>query len=1035
MMEKLIRFSVEQRWLVLLFTLLAVLGGIWSFRHLPIDAVPDVTNVQVQINTPIEGLAPEEVEKTVTYPIETAMGGIPRVEQVRSLTRFDLSQVTVIFAEGTDIYLARQWVNERLQEAAEGLPPNAKPKLGPVTKGLGEIVHYSVEAKRPAEGEARIAELMRLRDIQEFYVRPRLLTVPGLADVGTIGGYERQFLVQPRPDEMAAYGIHFDDIAEALEKVNRNVGSGYLQQTAEQFVVQGLGRLKNSEAIRQVPVKTLENFRTLRIGDIAEVREGPGLRMGAALVNGKEAVLGTAMMLIGENSRQVSQAVTGRIQEIRGELPVDVDLELLYDRSDLVDATLSTVEHNLLYGALLVVIVLLLLLGNIRAALITALTIPLCLALTFLFMKPLGISGNLMSLGALDFGILVDGVVIVLDNCVRRIELRSRSLGRPLSPVEKRETLIEAAVQVRTAAGFGELIILAVFLPIFAFTGIEGKMFIPMAATFMIALASALVLSFTTAPALASILLSGKSSDREPWLMAAIRVIYLRVLGATLRIPRLALTLAFGLVLFSFFLFSRLGAEFIPRLNEGSLVLQFLRPTNISLSEAVNMQSLSERIIGEFPEVSHVFSRVGTSDVATDPMPVSLVDTYVMFKSLKDKSEGLTRAIAERLESEIPGQRILLTQPIEMRFNELLEGLRSDVALKIFGEDLELLAGFAKQAQELIQKVPGIAEVETDVQGLSPLLRIEPREEVLAKLGVSTQEILDTIAIAIGGREVGAIYEGVRHYPLVIRLEEGLRANLEALKKIPVGIFPNQTLPLDRLAELRFEDEVGTLFREQGKRRVAVLINAADRDIAGLVKRAQADLKDRIQLPQQYFMEWGGNFKNLLEARRRLLYLVPGVLLLVFLMIHFAFRNWLQTLLIFLCIPFAWVGAVFSMRLMEIPFSLSAAVGFIALSGIAVLNGLVLTNFYNDLHQEGLRGAEWVRRGASVRLRPVLMTALVEIFGFLPMMLSTGVGAEVQRPLATVVIGGILSSMILTLLLLPCLNELLEDRIYRLRKA
>lgn len=1030
MMEKIIRFSVQQRWTVLLLTMLAVFGGIWSFRQLPIDAVPDVTNVQVQINTPIDGLAPEEVEKTVTYPIETAMGGIPRVSQVRSLTRFDLSQVTVIFEDGTDIYLARQWVNERLQEAAGHLPGNAKPKLGPVTTGLGEIVHYSVEAKKPATGEARIAELMRLRDLQEFYVRPRLLTVPGLADVGTIGGYERQFLVQPRPDDMAAYGIHFDDISEALEKVNRNVGSGYLQQTAEQFVVQGIGRLKDDASIRQVPVKTLENFRTLRIGDIAEVQEGPGLRMGAALVNGKEAVLGTAMMLIGENSRTVSKAVTQRIEEIRRELPADVELELLYDRSALVDATLGTVEHNLLYGAALVVVVLLLLLGNVRAALITAVTIPLCLALTFLFMKPLGLSGNLMSLGALDFGILVDGVVIVLDNCVRRIEESSRQRGRALNPAEKRETLIEAAVEVRSAAGFGELIILAVFLPIFAFTGIEGKMFIPMAATFMVALASALILSFTTAPALASILLSGKSSDREPRLMAAIRKIYLAFLNATLRIPRLALAAAFSLVLISLFLFSRLGGEFIPRLNEGSLVIQFLRPTNISLAESVNMQSLSEGLIREFPQVSHVFSRVGTSDVATDPMPVSLVDTYIIFGSMRDKSEALTREIAEKLESRIPGQRLLLTQPIEMRFNELLEGLRSDVALKIFGEDMELLAGFAEQAKEIMEKVPGMAEVETDVQGKSPLLRIEPRQEILARLGVSTQEILDTIAIAIGGREVGSIYEGVRHYPLIIRLEESLRANLEALKKIPVGIYPNQTLPLEQLADLHFEQEVGTIFREQGKRRVAVLMNGADRDIAGLVRRAQAALKDKIALPQQYFSEWSGNFKNLLQARQRLLYLVPGVLLLVFLMIQFAFRNLIQTLLIFLCIPFAWVGAVFSMLLMEIPFSLSAAVGFIALSGIAVLNGLVLTNFYNDLRKEGWSGVDWVRRGASVRLRPVLMTALVEIFGFLPMMLSTGIGAEVQRPLATVVIGGIFSSMVLTLLLLPCLNLLLEKRIY-----
>lgn len=1037
MIARVIRFSVRHAWTVLFLTLIVLAGGWWSFLRLPIDAVPDITNIQVQINTPIQGLVPEEVERTITFPIETAMAGIPSVVQVRSLTRFDLSQVTVVFQDGTDIYRARQWVNERLQEVGTELPPQAKPKLGPVTTGLGEIIHYRLEAEKPAEGEARIAELMQLRALQEFYLKPRLLTVKGVADIGTIGGYQRQFLVQPIPERMATYGIHFDDIVEALEKTNRNVGSGYLQRKDEQFVVQGVGRLESLEAIGQVPVRTLESFRIVRIADIAEVREGPGLRMGAALVNGRESVIGTVMMLIGENSRTVALAAAQKIAEVEKELPEGIRLEILYNRSDLVNATLRTVTHNLLFGAALVIFILLLLLGNLRAAAITALTIPFALLMTFLFMKPLGLSGNLMSLGALDFGIIVDGVVIVLDNCVRLVEGRARALGRPLSRIELKETVADAAIQVRTAAGFGELIILLVFAPIFAFSGVEGKMFIPMAATFMLALFSALILSFTAAPALASLLLSRRAADREPRLMSWIRGAYLPLLNGTLRFPRAALAGALFLVTASLFIFFRLGGEFIPRLNEGSLLFQFVRPPGISLQESIAQQEVSERVILGFPEVLNVFSKIGTADVATDPMPINLVDTFVMIRGFPEKSRQSEKSLREltermkgRLEAEVPRQEILVTQPIAMRFNELLEGVRSDISLKIFGEDLETLSSLAEKAASLIEGVPGVSEVETDIQGKSPLLRMEPRPEVLRELGISSHEILETIDIAIGGRKVGAIFEGVRHFPLVIRLKEEMRSNLEALKQIPVGIFANKTMPLGELATLRFEEMFGTILREQGKRRAAVLINSEDRDVENLVTEARSVIEKNLSLPEQYFMEWGGNFKNLLEARRRLVFLTPLVLGLVVLMIYAAFRNFLQTFVILLCIPFAWVGAIFNMVVMKIPFSLSAGVGFVALSGIAVLNGLVLTGFYNDLRKQGLKGEEWVRRGALVRLRPVLMTALVEIFGFLPMMLSQGVGAEVQRPLATVVIGGIFSSMILTLLLLPVLYRLLENKIF-----
>lgn len=1039
MINRIIHFSVYHRWMVLLLTMLVLAAGYWSFRHLPIDAVPDITNVQVQINTPVHGLDPEEVERTITYRIETAMGGLPQVNQVRSMTRFDLSQVTVVFDDNTDIYLARQWVNERLQEVMGDLPAMAKPRLGPVTTGLGEILHYRVDVPTPALGQKRIDQLMDMRALQEFYIKPRLLTVDGVADVGSIGGYQRQFLVQPNPEAMVYFGIHFDDISEALEKINRNVGSGYLQQTAEQFVVQGVGRLEGVEQIKQVPVKLLESLKTIHIGDIAQVREGPDLRMGAALVNGHEAVIGTVMMLIGENSREVSEAAARKIAEIQKELPSGIQLEILYNRSDLVNATLSTVEHNLVYGAILVTVILMLLLGNLRAALITALTIPFSLLMTFLIMKPLGFSGNLMSLGALDFGIIVDGVVIVIDNCVRKLQEAKVRLGRSLDDKEFKDTIVAGAVQVRAAAGFGELIILIAFAPVFAFTGIEGKMFMPMAGTFMIALFSALILSFTTAPALASLFLRGRIAEREPRLMAGLKRIYLPVLNGLLRFPKIAISAAVILIISSVLTFTRLGAEFIPQLDEGSLVLQFLRPAAISLDESIALQQVSEEIIGEFPEVETVFSKVGTADVATDPMPIYLVDTFITFKGFPDdkaflkKKSQLVDNMVVTLKAQVPGQRVLVTQPIAMRFNELLEGVRSDISLKIFGADLEVLKALSQQAEDSLRELPGVGEVEADLPGKSPLLRIKPREDFLQRLGISPYETLETIAIAIGGKMVGWVYEGIRYFPLVIRLEEEVRSNVEALEEIPVGIFTNKTLPLGELAEFGFEEMFGTILREQGKRRVAVLINAEGRDTAGLVKAAQESLQGSLSLPPGYHMEWGGNFKNLIKARNRLALAAPLVLLLVVLMIYTAFRNYLQTLLILLCVPFSWVGGVLNMLIMDIPFSISAGVGFMALSGISVLNGLVLSNFYNDLKASGVSGLELVRSGALIRLRPVVMTALVEIFGFLPMMLSTGIGAEVQRPLATVVIGGILSSMVLTLLLLPILYRMLEQRVWPTR--
>lgn len=1038
MINKIIHFSVYNRGVVLLFTLMAAVAGWFAFERLPIDAVPDITNVQVQVNSQVEGLAPEEIERGVTFPIEASMSGLAGVDEVRSITRFGLSQVTVVFEEGTDIYRARQLVSERLQTVTSQLPSSVLPRLGPVSTGLGEIFFYTLEAEKPAQGEERIRQLMELRALHDWFVKPRLLTVKGVAEVNTSGGYEKQFHVQPRPAALARYGLRFSDVREALERTNRNAGGGYVQQTSEQFLVQAVGLLKSVEEIRGVPIKSLESLRTITIGDVAEVGLATELRTGAALVSGREAVLGSAFMLLGENSRAVSLRVAERLAEIGKNLPPGYKLEAVYDRSELVNHTLDTVEHNLVAGAVLVAVILLLLVGNVRAALITAATIPLALLMTFVAMRWLGISGNLMSLGALDFGIIIDGAVIVLDNCVRLVHLRAKQLGRSLTGAEVQKTVYEAAVEIRTAAGFGELIIVVVFLPIFALVGIEGKMFIPMAATFCSAVLCALVLSFTTAPALASLLLSGNTTDKEPWLMRKIRDSYAPLLTAATRRRRLTVGVGIVAVVIGAGLYARLGGEFLPQLDEGSLLIQFFRPVNVSLDQSIALQERSEKLIAEFPEVRKVFSRIGTAEVATDPMGVDLADTWVMLKDAKDwpKVDGRKRtkeqfaaAIVERLEAEIPGQRPLVTQPIEMRFNELLEGTRADIAIKVFGDDLDELMKATREIAEIVEKVPGAADVEPELRGKSPLLRVIPREGILRALGVSTLEVLDTVGIALGGEEAGKLYEGVRRFPIVVRLSPKDRSDLDSIRRLPVGIGPNATIPLAEAAEISFTEAYSVILRENARRRAAVLVNLRGRDTESFVREAQAAVEAKVKMSPGYYVEWGGNFKNLQEARSRLLLLTPVALLLVLMMIYAAFKNVFQTLLVFSCVPLALVGGVLGLMLNGLPFSISAGVGFIALSGIAVLNGVVLVHYFNDLREaEGLSGWGLVEKGTLIRLRPVLMTALVDIFGFLPMMVSTGLGAEVQRPLAAVVVGGIISSTALTLLVLPTLYLIFERR-------
>lgn len=1040
MISKLVRFSIRYRWLIFLFTTLVAVAGWFSFQTLPIDAVPDITNTQVQVNTQVEALGAEEIERTVTLPIETSLNGIPGVVQVRSLSRFGLSQVTVVFEDGTDIYRARQLVSERLQGTMGQLPKNAESLLGPVTSGLGEIYHYVLESETVAEGSARIDQLTELRALQDWYLRPRLLSVKGVAEINAIGGYERQYVIQPNPRKLKAFGLHFSDLQESLEKSNQNVGGAYVEQTGDQFLVQGHGLFKALPDIENVPLRTLENGSPISVGDVAKVSMGHSLRTGAALHSGKEAVVGTVLMLLGENSRTVALRVDDKIDKIRKSLPKGYKIETVYDRSDLVGETLGTIQHNLIVGAFLVTLVLFLLIGNLRAAVITALVIPLSLLFTFILMRRFGLSGNLVSLGALDFGIIVDGAVIVLDNCVRHIHEKSRHLHRRLTKTELEETVHDATVEIRKSAGFGELILLVVFLPVFALTGIEGKMFIPMAATFIFAIVGAVLLSFTFVPALASLILKGHVEDREPWIMRRITQIYEPALKLSLRARKAVMGGAFAFVVLGTFFFARLGGEFLPQLNEGSIAIQFIRPVSVGLSHSILLEEKSQELIRSYPEVATVFSRIGTSEISLDPMGPNISDAFVMLKPRSEwplvhgerrTKEDLVEALVADLEAKTPGQRILVSQPIQLRFNELMEGTRADVSLKIFGEDQQSLSITAQRIVEVLKRIPGAGDVELETSGTIPVLNVVPDKAILKRLGVGSREVLEAVEIGIGGKEVGTFYEGVRRFPIVVRLGDTERSDLEKIKALPIAVAGATMVPLSQVAKISFSEANSAFNREQTRRRAAVLINPRGIDTQSFVTQAQQLIQSEIQLPPGSYLEWGGNFKNLEQAKSRLKILAPLALLLIVLMIYAAFRNVLETVLIFLCIPLALVGGVFALMLKGLPFSVSAGIGFIALSGIAVLNGVVLVSYFNDLRKTGLRGEDLVRVGSRLRLRPVLMTALVDVFGFLPMAFASGMGAEIQEPLATVVIGGILTSTALTLILLPVLYAHYEQQILR----
>lgn len=1026
MINKIIKFAVENQLFVYILCLIGMGAGYYSFSKLPIDAVPDITNTQVQINTPTAGLIPEEVERMVTFPIEFSMNGLPGVVETRSISRYGISQVTVVFEDDFDIFLARQLVLEKLE--SNELPTGLKPEIGPVSSGLGEIFHYSLSAKEEETNqEKRLLQLMELRSIQDWEIKPRLLSLKGITEVNTIGGHEKQFFIQPDIKRMTNFGIHFDDIEKAITETNQNVGGGYIAQTGTQLLVRGIGLLKNIKDIKNVVIKRLSSNKIIRIKDIATVQYDQELRTGAATVNGKESIIGTTFMLLGENSRSVAKDVGNKLEEIKKNLPNWVELKTLYDRSNMVQKTLGTVEHNLISGAILVMIFLILLVGDLRAALITSAIIPIALLITFILMKVFNVSGNLMSLGALDFGIIVDGAVIVVEACVHLIQKRAHDLGRNLTRLEIKETVVKASQDIRSAAGFGELIVIIVFIPLFALTGVEGKMFGPMALTFIFALVSALILSFTLVPCLCASFLSGERKNIEPKLLILFKRLYLPILNLSLKFKSLVITIGIFCIILGGILFQRLGSEFIPQLDEGDFAAQFIRPANISLDTSLKLQKLSEKVIKKYPQVKSVFARTGAAEVATDPMGVNISDTYIMLyekefwpqnDQITNKSELIT-AIKRELEESVPAQVVMFSQPVELRFNELLEGTRSKISAKIYGENLENLNTDSAELSNLLKEMPLKAEVESESQGKSPLLVYTPKDEVLAGLGVSSWPILDTINIALGGSQVGHIYEGVKKFPIVTRLNERARKSIETLSKLPVGIRDGFTIAIGEVADLNFVETYSSIARENSKRRVAVLINPEDSDIAGYVEQAKIYLADKLKLSTGNYLEWGGAFKNLERAKKKLYILIPLATLIIALMLYSVFKSYWQVILILLCAPMSLIGGVMSLMVMGLPFSISAGVGFIALIGISVLNGVVLVSYFNGIKTIEMDYDHVVREGSTLRLRPVLMTALTDIFGFLPMMFSSGLGAEVQKPLATVVVGGILSATILTLVFLP----------------
>ena len=1041
MFERLIRLAIEHRWLVLLAVLSMAALGIYNYKILPIDAVPDITNIQVQINTSVPGYSPLETEQRVTYPIETVMAGLPNLEQTRSLSRYGLSQVTVIFQDGTDVYFARQLVNQRIQEAKDKLPSGVTPAMGPISTGLGEIYLWTVEAKDGAkkpDGSPYTAT--DLREIQDWIIKPQLRNVPGVTEINSIGGFAKQYQVAPIPEKLASYGLTLQDIVTALDRNNNNVGAGYIEKRGEQYLIRAPGQVHSIDDIRNVILGSVQGV-PIRIRDVGEVEIGRELRTGAATENGREVVLGTVFMLIGQNSRSVSQAVDKKMEEINRTLPEGVEAITVYDRTVLVDKAINTVKKNLTEGAVLVIVILFLFLGNIRAAIITAMVIPLSMLFTFTGMVTYQVSANLMSLGALDFGVIIDGAVVIVENCVRRLSAAQEQQGRTLTRNERYQEVFIASKEARRPLLFGQTIIMVVYLPIFALTGVEGKMFHPMAFTVVIALVGAMILSVTFIPAAVALFIGDRVAEKENRLMQTAKRVYAAALDQVMINKPVVLTFAVVTVILSGLLATRMGSEFVPSLNEGDFAIQAMRIPGTSLSQSIAMQQqIEDSLKQQFPEIDRIFARTGTAEIASDPMPPNISDGYIMLKPReqwpdpnKTRDELLTAV--QTAANKLPGNIYEFSQPIQLRFNELISGVRSDVAVKVFGDDMNVLNDTGTKISVVMEKIPGASEVKVEQTTGLPMLTVNIDREKASRYGLNIGDVQDAVATAIGGTEAGTLFQGDRRFDIIVRLPENLRSDLEAIKRLPISLPRTQFgdgrttyIPLAEVASLEVAPGPNQVSRENGKRRVVVSANVRGRDIGSFVAEAEEKLQQQVKIPSGYWTTWGGQFEQLQSATQRLQIVVPVALMLVFTLLFMMFGNAKDGLLVFSGIPFALTGGLIALWLRDIPMSISAAVGFIALSGVAVLNGLVMIAFIRSLRDEGMSLDKAIYEGALTRLRPVLMTALVASFGFVPMAIATGTGAEVQRPLATVVIGGILSSTILTLLVLPILYQLAHRR-------
>ncbi len=1047
MIEKILKFSIAHRLLILMLTITVSIYGVYALGKLPIDAVPDITNNQVQINVEVPALSPFEVEKQVTYSIETAMAGIPGLVETRSMSRNGFAQITVIFEDSVDIYFARAQVNERLATAKESLPDGAEVVMGAISTGLGEIYMWTVEYEKPdqpyttPEGKTLASDFekaMYLRTVQDWIIGPQIKTVKGVAAVDSIGGYAQQYHVQPDPQKLAALGLTFHDVIEALERNNASTGAGYLEQKGESYVVRADGRLATTDEISSVVLSTRSGV-PIYLKDVATVGLGKEMRTGSASENGHEVVVATAMMLRGENSRVVAKAVDTKLAEIQKSLPEGVKAKTVLNRTKLVEATIKTVSKNLAEGALLVIAVLFLLLGNFRAAVITALIIPFTMLMTGIGMVEAGISANLMSLGALDFGLLVDGGVIIIENCLRRLSERQHKEGRLLNYEERLDEVMQASAEMVKPMVFGRVIIIIVFMALLSFTGVEGKMFTPMALTVIIALIFAFILSITYVPAMIAMWLSGKIEEKDNWIIQKAKSAYRPLLNFSLANPKKMILGSVAFFIFSLLIFTRLGQEFIPTLDEKDIAMHAMRIPSTSLSESTAMQLQVEKAISAQPEVAFVFSKTGTAEMAGDPMPPNVSDTFII---LKDQSEwpnqGLTKAalidkIAEAV-GRVPGNNYEYTQPIQMRFNELIAGVRSDVAVKVYGDDFDAIGKTATSIAAALRKVPGAADVKVEQSTGLPMLEIDINKPMIARYGLNISDVLDLISAAVGGQEAGLVFEGDKRFPIVVRLPEAVRQDISALENLPVavphddGIEGSAFIPLKQIVAFRLSEGPNQISRENGKRRVVVQANVRGRDIGSFVTEAQAVIDKDVKVPAGYWLDWGGQFENLTAARDRLMIVVPACFFIIFMMLFTALGSAKQALLVFSGVPLAISGGILTLFLAGMPFSIPAAVGFIALSGIAVLNGLVMVTYINQLVKEGIERQEAIIQGAMTRLRPVLMTALVASLGFVPMALANGTGAEVQKPLAMVVIGGLISATALTLLVLPALYKLFSGK-------